>query len=114
MVGLDGRHEGVGVVGEVVLGEDVDDDGALDARREGVLLSVPGLLGKVGGVVPRDVLEGVPLLGGGEMTFEQAGRGAGKFLDESVVFCRVNYESSHVLSFAVKHGYPAGIEGDLI
>jgi hypothetical protein len=48
------------------------------------------------------------------MPIEQAGRGAGELLDKREVLGGVDYETSHVLSFTVMHGYPAGIEGDLI
>ena len=103
----------MGVVGEVVLSQDVDDDRALHTLREGVLLSVPGLLGEVGGVAPRDVLERVPLLGDREMAVEQAGGGAGELLYEGTILGRVHCETSHVVSFAVMQVYPAGIEGNL-
>ena len=68
---------------------------------------------EVGGVVPRDVLEGIPLLGHGQMAVEQSGCRVGELCDDRVVLYGVYYETSHVLSFAVMHGYPAGIEGNL-
>ena len=103
-----GRHEGVGVVGEVVLRQYVDDDGALDTLGEGVLAGVPPLLFEIGGLVPRDVLERVPLLRDREMTVEQAGGGSGELFDENMVLARVHYEISHVLSFAGCTSPPAG------
>ena len=48
------------------------------------------------------------------MTVEQLGCGLGQLLDQHKVLGGVDYEISHVLSFVVMHGYPAGIEGDLV
>ena len=53
--------------------------------ERGYCAGVPLLLFEVGGLVPGNVLERVPLLGDGEMTVEQAGGGSCELLDENKV-----------------------------
>jgi hypothetical protein len=77
---------------------------------EGILRGVPFLLFEVGGLVPRHVLEGVPLLRHREMAIEQTGCGSSELLNEDMVLAWVDYETSHVLSFAGCTSPPEGMK----
>ena len=95
----------VGVVRQVVLGQQVDDEGAAHALGERVGALVPLVPGEVGRVVPRHVLERVPALRDAAGAARAAPRWALR-ARASIARSRVSSTSLSITSgaLAVRHG----------
>ena len=85
-VAAEHRLDGAEVVREVVLGEEVHEQGAAHLGGELHLVRRPLVVGlEVPALAPRHELVREPLLGGGEVAVEEAGSGGLQLLEEGVV-----------------------------